>query len=133
MTITSAAAAVIREFLRCSADLAHPVVYLGQVSDTPEEVTEALRRRASRKELKEIALRTIHSKPRFLYPLVYPGSHFIWLTTTIDGFRFASRFFYPRNVRRAMKNGILDAVDRGLVLRDANGTVVLPSNAPGAL
>jgi hypothetical protein len=133
MTITNAAAEVIREWLRASRELSHPVVYLGQASNTPAEVTEALKRRASRKELQEITQRTRKSELKCLYPLVYPSSHFIWLTTAINGFRFASRLFYPSAVRRAMKNGVLDAAERGLVLKDADGTVVLPSNATGAL
>jgi hypothetical protein len=133
MTITNAAAEVIREWLRASSDLCHPVVYLGQSSNTPAEVTEALKRGASRKELEEITQRTLKSEPRHLCPLVYPSSHFIWLTTTINGFRFASRLFYPSAVRRAMKNGVLDAAERGLVLKDADGTAVLPTNATGAL
>jgi len=133
MTITNAAAEVIRHWLSGSSDLSYPVIYLVQTSDTPPEVTEALRRGVSRKELQEIAQRTMKSVPRYVCPAIYPGSRFIWLTTTIKGFRFASRLFYPPRVRRAMKNGVLDAAQRGLVLKDANGTVVLPANATGAL
>jgi len=132
MTITNAAADVIREWLRCSSGLARPVVYLGQGSNTPAEVAEALKRGVDRKELQEITLRTMNSETRYLYPLVYPSSHFIWLTTTVNGFRFASRLFYPPNVRQAMKSGVLDAAKRGLVLKNADGTVVLPRNAAGA-
>jgi hypothetical protein len=133
MVITDAAAQVIREWLRASSELSRPAIYLGQVSDVPAEVAEAQMRGADRKELAEIAKRALKSQPRRLCPLVYPSSHFIWLTTKIGGFRFASPIFYSSAARRAMKNGVLDAVDRSLVLRDSNGKVVSPTNANGAL
>jgi hypothetical protein len=132
MTITAAAADVIRKFLR-SSDARYPVVYLGQVSNTPAEVELALKRGASKKELEEITLRAMKSEPKHLWPLVYPRSHFVWLTTTINGFRFTPLMFYPPNVRRAMKRGILDIAERGLVLRDADGAIVLPKPVAGAL
>jgi len=108
LTITSAAANVIHEWLRASSGVSRPTVYLGQASNAPEDV-------------------------RYLYPLVYPSSHFVWLTTTVHGFRFASRLFYPQPVRQALKDGVLDAGARGLVLKDAKGAVVLPANASPAL
>lgn len=133
MTITQAAADVIREWLRSSSEVAHPVIYLGVASNTPAAVSQALKRGVSRKELEEITLSAMKSEPKYLYPLVYPGSHFLRLASTISGFRFAARFFYPPHVRRAIKSGVLDAAERGLVLKDANGTVVLPPNSAGAL
>jgi hypothetical protein len=133
MTITNAAAEVIRHWLRGSSDLSYPVIYLVQASDTSPEVNEALRRGATREELQALAQKDRKLMPRYVWPGVYPGSHFIWLTSTISGFRFASRLFYPPSVRRAMKSGVLDAAERGLVLKDANGTVVLPATATGAL
>jgi hypothetical protein len=133
MTITDAAADVIRRWLKSSSDLSYPVIYLVQASDTPPEVTEALERGVGRKQLQEITQKALKSMPKQVWPAVYPGSRFIWLTTTINGFRFASRLFYPPPVRRAMKNGILDVGARGLVLKDADGTVVLPANATSAL
>jgi hypothetical protein len=133
MAVTNAAAEVIREWLRCGSGLHHPTIYLGQGSDTPAEIADALKRRVSQKELRDIAQRALKSEPKYLLPLVYPGWHFVWITTTIEGFRFASRLFYPPSVRRAMKNGVLDAAERGLVLKDEDGTVVLPTNATGAL
>jgi hypothetical protein len=129
MTITNAAAEIIRRWLRGSSDLSYPVIYLVQASDTPPEVSKALERGISRKQLQEITHTAMKTVPRYVCPAVYPGSHFIWLTTTINGFRFASRFFYPPHVRRAMKNGVLDAAERGLVLKDADGEVVLPADA----
>ena len=133
LTITPAAAAEIREWLRACSGIVRPTVYLGVASKTPAEVTQAIERGASRKELEAIHQKTMHSEPKYLYPLVYPSSHFIWLTTTIGGFRFAASFFYPKRVRLAVKNGVLDAANRGLLLKDGNGTVVLPERAPGAL
>jgi len=100
MTITSAAAEMIRDFVQRSG-VRNPVVYLGQASSSPSE-------------------------PRQLYPLVYPSSRFLWLTTTAEGIPFVARLLYPRDVRRAMKRGVLDVSGKGLVLKDANGTVVLP-------
>ena len=133
MTITTATADLIRDYVRRS-ELPNPVVCLGQVSNTPAEVTEALKHGADRKELQEITLRALESEPKFLYPLVYPRSHFLWVfTTTIQGLRFASLFFHPRTARQAMKRGLLDIAERGLVLKDSDGTVVLPKRAAGAL
>jgi hypothetical protein len=133
LTITPAAAAVIREWLRACSGIARPTVYLGIASKTPAEVTQAIERGVSRKELEEIHRRTMHSETKYLYPLVYPSSHFMWLTTTVGGFRFAVSLFYPKHVRPAVKNGVLDSANGGLVLKDGNGTVVLPKSAPGAL
>ena len=133
MTITDAAAEVIRHWWRGSSKLPYPVIYLVQASETPPEITEAVKRGASTKELEEIAQKALKSVPRYVWPAVYPGSRFIWLTSTINGFRFASCLFYPSPVRRAMKNGVLDAAKRGLVLRDAKGKVVLPASATDAL
>ena len=133
MVITDAAARVIREWLRASSELSRPAIYLGQMSDVPVEVAEAQRRGVDREELAEIAKRALKCQPKRLCPLIYPSSHFVWLTTKIGGFRFASPIFYSPRVRRAMKNGVLDAVDRSLVLRDRDGTVIFPANASGAL
>jgi hypothetical protein len=133
MTITNAAAEIIRRWLQGSSDLSYPVIYLVQASDTSPAVNEALKRGVGRKELQELAQKDMKLMPRYVWPAVYPGSHFIWLTSTINGFRFASRLFYPPPVRRAMKNGVLDTAERGLVLKAADGTVVLPANATGAL
>ena len=133
MTITSAAADVIREWLRSASGVAYPVIYLGVASNTPEAVDKALKQGASRKELEEVTLNAMKSEPKFLYPLVYPGSHFLWLSTNISGFRFAARVFYPSHVRSALRNGVLDAAKRGLLLKDAEGRVVLPANGAGAL
>jgi len=101
MTITTAAADLIRDYVRRS-ELPNPVVCLGQVSNTPAEVTEVLKRGADRKELQEITPRALPFEPKYLYPLVYPRSHFLWVfTTTIQGLRFASLFFHPRTARQA--------------------------------
>ena len=71
---------------------------------------------------------------KYLYPAVYPRSHFLWVfTTTIDGFRFASPFFHPPYARRAMRKGVLDVAEQGLILKDADGKVVLPKQAENAL
>ena len=133
MTITPAAEALIRDCLRRS-ELAHPVVCLGQVCDTPAEVTEALNRGAGKKELREISSKALESVPKYLHPLIYPRLRFLWFfTTTIQGLPFASLLFHPATARRAMKRGLLDITEQGLVLKDADGTLVLPRSAAGAL
>ena|SRR6266850_5335873 len=133
MTITPAAAQMIRDRLRRS-EIANPVVCLVQMSNTPPEVVQALERKASRKELEQIALAALAKEPKYVYPAIYPRSHFLWIfTTTIGGFPFASSLAHPPYARRAMKRGVLDVAERGLVLKDADGTVVLPKQAHGAL
>jgi hypothetical protein len=131
MTVTPAAADIIHSALKACA-VASPVVYLGEVSSTPTIVENALRHGASEEAVRELALEALEVEPRYLYPLVYPRSRFLWLfTTTIYGVRFASPFFYPPEVRGALKSGTLDAAKRGLVLRDRNGIIVLPKRTLG--
>ena len=126
MTITAAAAEMIRGCLERS-DISHPVVHLCQVSKSPDEIERAIARGADQKEIREIALRTIETETRYLYPAIFPRSHFLWFSTTmIAGFRFAYYFAQPAQVRSAMKRGALDVAERGLVLTDEDGTVVLP-------
>jgi hypothetical protein len=133
MTITSAAADQIRDWLR-RAGLANPVVCLIQVSNSPPEIEEALKSGASRKEIAQIAPAALAKEPRYLYPGIYPRSRFLWIfTTMIEGFRFASPLMHPPYARRALRTGLLDVAERGLVLRDADGTVVLPRQVIGAL
>ena len=132
MTITSAAAELIRKCLSAS-DTPNPVVCLVECSDTPKDIAEAVQREPHRKEVLEMALKVHEAGPRYVYPAIYTRSQVLWLFTTIRGFRFAPLFFHPRHARRAMKRGLLDVAERGLVLRDADGTVVLPRTATGAL
>lgn len=129
MTITAEAADLVRDALRTSP-IAHPVVYLAQISNTPLELDQAVRRGAGPAELREIASRTLASETRYLYPVIYPRSNFLWVfTTRIAGLCFAAAFFYPRSIRRALKTGVLDVAQRGLVLKDADGNVVVPATA----
>ena len=134
MTVTAAAAEVIRDWLRASK-LNSPVVCLVQTSNTPPEIVEALKRGAPLKEIRQMAPAALAKEPKYLVPAVYPRSHFLWIfTTMIAGFRFASPLFHPPHARRAMKRGLLDvASSRGLVLKDADGTVVLPRPYTSAL
>jgi hypothetical protein len=132
MTITTAAAAMIHEWLR-SSGIRSPVICLVQASNTPTEVTQALERGAGRKELEQISLAALAKEPKYLYPAIYPRSHFLWLFTDIGGFRFAPAFAHPPHARRALKTGLLDVAERGLVLKDADGKVVLPKQATSAL
>ena len=138
MTITPAAAAMIREWLktaeRSPKPVENPVVYLLQASDTPAEMDEAIRRGAPKTEIAEIAGRVMPNMPRYLYPAIYPRSRFLWIfTTMISGFRFASPIMHPSFARRAMKKGVLDVAKPGLVLRDTDGTIVLPTPWTSAL
>jgi len=48
-------------------------------------------------------------------------------------YSFCSAFAHSFHIRRAMKRGLLDVAEKGLVLKDANGTVVSPRRATGAL
>ena len=123
VTITPAAAEIIRRFigLRIHAS----TICLAEASDVSTAVAQAVKRGASQIEIREIAAKAPPER-RYLYPLVFPSSHFLWLTTTINGFRFAARIFHPSNARQALRNGLLDAAERGLVLRDRDGRVVSP-------
>jgi hypothetical protein len=133
MTITTAAADRIRNWLRGSG-IADPVVYLIQTSNAPPEIEQALKRGATLKEIRQIAPMALAKETKYLYPGIYPRSHFLWIfTRRIGGFRFASPFFHPPHARRAMKRGLLDVAEKGLLLKDADGTVVLPRQATGAL
>ena len=133
MTITPAAADMIRERLQ-RFETAHPVVCLMQVSNSPPEIDQAIKRGVGRRELEEIALRVLAKEPKYLYPYIYPRRHFLWIfTTVIDGFRFAAPFVHPPAARRAMTRGTLDVAEKGLVLKDADGTVVLPEAGTSAL
>src|SRR5688500_11744311 len=102
MTITNAAAEVIRTCLRQSS-VPNPVVCLVEFSDTPKEIAEALRREPHRREVREMALRAHEAGPRYMYPGIYPRARSLWIFTTIHGFRFAPLFFHPPHARRAMK------------------------------
>jgi hypothetical protein len=44
-----------------------------------------------------------------------------------------SPFFHPPYARRAMRKGVLDVAEQGLILKDADGKVVLPKQAENAL
>jgi hypothetical protein len=132
MKITSSAADYIRDLLR-RLKVPNPVVCLGESSDTPPHIGEAVRREPHNKEVLAMAAKAFEAGPRHLYPLIYPRAHFLWLFTTIQGIRFAPAFFHPPHIRHAMKRGLLDVAERGLVLKDANGNVVSPKPATGAL
>ena len=133
LTITTAAAEMIREWLGRSP-LRDPVVCLVQTCDTPPEISQALKRGVSKKELEQISEAALARVPKYLYPAIYPRSRFLWIfTTTISGFPFVRPFAHPPYARRAMKRGVLDVAERGLVLKDADGTVAMPQPPAGAL
>ena len=131
MKITAPAADAIRDLLRRS-DIPHPAIYLAQVSEPPAPLADAAKRGAGDAEIRQIAAKTLPKQPKYLYPLLYPRSHFLWLTTTIDGLPFAPRVFHVPAARRAMKGGSLHIADRGFVLKAADGTVVLPESVARA-
>jgi len=132
MTITTGAADIVRDWLR-SSTVANSVVCLVQASDTPSEIRQALKQGVSRKELEQISKTALAKVPKYLYPAIYPRSHFLWIYTNIGGFRFAPLFAHPPHARLAMKTGLLDVAARRLVLKDADGTIVLPTQKAGAL
>jgi hypothetical protein len=131
MVITATAANMIREWVQGSA-IPHPVVCLVQTSDVPAELDEALKRGLRGKELEEISLTALRKVPKYVYPAVYPRHQFLWMYRNIAGFSFAPLFAHPPSARHAMKTGLLDTAERGLVLKDANGTVVLPTQTSDA-
>ena len=126
MTITPAAEMRIREALRRS-EIPAPVVALLTTRAFPKEVQQALNRGRSQKDVQHI-LSEVGPSRWYLYPCIYPRSHFLWLATKINGIPFSPLFAHPSRVRRAMRNGLLDIADRGLVLKDADGTDVTPIN-----
>jgi len=132
MTITNSAADFIRDLV-LRLKVPHPVVCLGECMNTPRHIADAVRREPHNKEVLAKAVEVFEAGPRYLYPLIYPRAHFLWLFTTIQDIRFAPIFFHPPHIRRAMKHGLLDVATRGLVLKDANGTVVAPRPPKGAL
>ena len=129
MTITPAATEMIRDRLRRST-LLDPVVCLVQSCETPAAVSEAMSRGVSKKDLAKVAEVELEKVPKYLYPEIYPRSHFLWFfTTRIGGFPFASPLFHPPYARSALKRGVLDVAERGLVLKDSDGTVAMPKAA----
>jgi hypothetical protein len=132
MTITTSAADFIRDYLR-RLNVPNPVVCLGECANTPVHIGEAVRRDPHNKEVLAMAVKAFEAGPRHLYPLIYPRAHFLWLFTTTQGIRFAPTFFHPPHIRQAMKRGLLDVAEKGLVLKDADGNVVSPRPTPSAL
>ena len=126
MTVTAAAAACIRESLRRS-EIPIPVVVLVPAREYPKEVQHALNRGLSQQEVQCI-LSGVGPSRWYLYPFVYPRSRYLWLTNRIDGIPFSPLFACSPNIRRAMKRGVLDVAERGLVLKNVDGTVVSPIN-----
>ena len=129
MIITDAAAERIREALRRTS-LRKPIVYLIEATpaeNMPPEVANALRYGANDESIREGIAKATHL-PRFLFPALYHRTLFRWLfSKRIGGFLF----FCPPGLRGEMKRGTLDVAQRGLVLKDARGTVVRPR--PGGL
>jgi hypothetical protein len=132
LTITTAAGATIRDALRRS-QLRDPVVCLVQSCNTPPEILQALAGGASRAELEQVSQAALAQVPKYLYPAIYPRSRYLWIfTTTIAGFPFVRPIAHPSYAREAMRTGFLDVGERGLVLKDADGNVVMPRSV-GAL
>ena len=134
MEISEAAMTLIRERIRGS-EVCDPVVYLVQCTagkKVPPELAKAILGGAPEATIREMSLRLMgdsQKEPLFLEPAVYPRKQLLRLFfKTISGIVF----FAPPGLRGLMKKGLLDvAVDRGLVLKDSNGHVLLPKRRPG--
>ena len=127
MTITDAAAEVIRNALRRSS-VDRPVVYLIEATpdrDLPPEVADAVRSGANAESIRELIAKAGHM-PRFLFPAIYPRTGFRWLFSRRIG---EFLFFCPPPLRGVMKGATLDVATRGLVLKDGNGTILMPKRA----
>ena len=132
MTITPAAKAALSDLVRRS-DVRRPVIHFVLGSDTPIVLVEAIKRGAGRRELRDLARSVLPKQRKYLHPVVWPSSRSLWLSSSIDGFRFAPLFAQLPRAREAFRTGSLDVAERGMVLRDANGVVVLPEEPKGAL
>ena len=127
MTIPEAAAEVIREALRRSR-IDDPVVYLIEATpdrELPPEIADAVRHGASDESIREVFPKAT-DMPRFLFPAIYPRTGFRRLFSKQVG---EFLFVCPADLRVMMKDAVLDVARRGLVLKDANGTVVKPRPA----
>ena len=73
MTITPEAADLIRDWLeRAGAGIADPVVYLIQTSNVPPEIEQALKRGATREEIRQIAPMALAKEGKAFYPGLSP-------------------------------------------------------------
>ena len=97
------------------------MVHLVEASDAPEGVLRERDQGSNRADA------ILASHPWHLYPVIYSRWRYLWvLTVTVGPYRFASPLLLPQKARSAMRRGILDTGLRGLVLKNSDGTIVLP-------
>jgi hypothetical protein len=129
-TVTAGAWELIRKALS-RTQLPEPVIYLIEVSDeikVPPDVAAAITGGADESTIRALAQRSgsiadALKGPRRLMPAVYPRSQFPGRhLITKDGVVFAA----PPPLAKKLDGGTVDLGERGLVLRDAAGVVVMP-------
>jgi hypothetical protein len=129
LTITAAADALIRKAL-AETRVEGPVVYLIEVSppiEVPAELRKAIAEDSDEAKIRKLAedqfSENLLKGPRRLVPAIYPRTQFPKrFLTTVDGIPFV----VPPNLEKKLEGATLDIADRGLVLRNADGVVVLP-------
>jgi hypothetical protein len=131
MEITEAAMVRIREIVG-SSRVADPVVQLCQCTagkKVPPELGKAILEGAPEATIRELSLRLMgdfRNEPIYLEAFAQARKTMPFLYRlffkTIRGFVF----FAPPGQRAKMKHGVLDVAPRGFVLKDQNGSVLLP-------
>jgi hypothetical protein len=127
LNITESAWRVIRQALERTT-IAEPVVYLIEASQgqPPPELGKAIAEGADESVLREILAKGVDLPKgrRRLVPAIYPRSQLSkWFMHLIDGVQF----YFPPTISSRISKGTLDAGEGGLVLKDADGKVVMPA------
>jgi len=128
-TITTAADHLIRAALS-NTRVRDPAIYLLEASEEVKvspELGKAIVDGADESRIKEMAKAELPddflSRPRHLVPAIYPRSQFPRrYVVTLDGIPFV----VPPNLAKKLSGGTLDVAERGLVVKNAAGDVVMP-------
>lgn len=107
-----------------------PAIYLLEASEEVKvspELGKAIVDGADESRIKEMAKAELPddflSRPRHLVPAIYPRSQFPRrYVVTLDGIPFV----VPPNLAKKLSGGTLDVAERGLVVKNAAGDVVMP-------
>lgn len=135
LTITGAALEVIRRRLAQSSE-PNPVVYLIQATDpieVPLALGKAILSGADQSTIRNLASKALPEDWRKLrkrlVPAIYPREQFPRkFLIIVEGIPFV----FPPNVKKKLKSWTLDVDKDGLVLKDASGGIVMPSNRTGS-
>lgn len=128
-TITTAADQLIRAALNKSR-VPDAAVYLLEASDeikVSPQLGKAIIDGADESRIEGLARAErpsdLLSRPRHLVPAIYPRSQFPKkYLVTLNGIPF----IVPPNLGKKLRDGTLDVVERGLVIKNAAGEVVMP-------